>query len=490
MMLAIEAVTVSYVMLGLAFPLMASNFETEQVAWVLTATALAGGAFAPVVGKLADAYGKRKLFIIVCGLALAGFILSAVAPTFGLFVLGRAMAGPLSSTIFLGYSLMRDIFPARTLNLGVSISSAGTAFFSIPFPLIASYLLATSLGFRSLLWVLAAMTMLSIVLVLLSTPETTVRTPSKIDLGGVAMTISWITAILLGISYGSAWGWTSPGILGLFGAGAVILLLWIVYSLKQSDPFIDIRFVKSGSMLGICLSTACIMGSISTYVFVLPMVVQMDPAAGLGYGLGMSTAGYTAVLAPQAVFAIAGGIAAGKLSRKIRPVYLSMTGCAFIAVGFIGLALSHQVLELVIFWMILEGIGSGIALACVALLVLHAVPIRLQAQMASLTMVAGSLLGSATPVITTALMAGGMIVVQPTATNPNGGYMYNNEAITNAFLFVGILAAVGLVVVAATLLKRREAERTAAVESEIEALGVAKTLVAGDGQEPEKVSVR
>ncbi|WP_427004786.1 MFS transporter [Pseudarthrobacter sp. H2] len=488
MMFAIEALTMTYIMLGMAYPLMAAEFQTDQIAWVFTASLLSGGAFSPLVGKLADAHGKKKLFVLVTAIALVGFIISAISTSFGVFILGRVLAGPLLATVFLTFSLMRDVFPGRTLKLGASLSNAGTGFFAIPVPFLAAYLLSTTMGFRSMLWVLAGMALISIVLVMVCIPESIVRTPSKIDLVGAVLTVAWFTAILLGISFGNTWGWSSPGILVLFGAGAGIFVLWVIYSLKKSEPFINVRFVKSGSMLGICIYNAFAIAGVSIINIILPMVVLMDPAAGMGYGLGMPAEGLAAFFGPQALAAIFTAVVVGKLSRKIRPAYLALAGCAVIAVGLFGAALFHYSFGALLFWLIIEGIGQGAALACMPLLVLEAVPIRLQAQMASLVLVAGCLLTAAAPLITTALMASGLVVTPPTAEAPNGGYMYTDEAITNAFLFISFLAAAGCGVVAATLLKRRDAERAAAMQSELEILGVVKTQGVEDGREPAAVS--
>jgi MFS family permease len=109
-----------------ALPAIAAAFQTDQVAWLQTALALSGAASATMTGKLADRYGKRRVLLATLMVTIAGLIISAAAPTFGILLVGRVLQGASLSVAFLVASLIRDVFPARTVPLAVSLSASGS----------------------------------------------------------------------------------------------------------------------------------------------------------------------------------------------------------------------------------------------------------------------------------------------------------------------------------------------------------------------------
>ena len=99
--LVVELLSLSYQMTSVSLPLIAGHFHTTQAAWLLTAFLLVGAVTAPLLGKLADIYGKRKLLLTTIALTAAGSLLSAVAPSYGLLIAGRALQGFLMPCMFL-----------------------------------------------------------------------------------------------------------------------------------------------------------------------------------------------------------------------------------------------------------------------------------------------------------------------------------------------------------------------------------------------------
>ncbi len=113
--LVLEIVSLSSTMAAVAMMPIGEHFETDQVAWVTTAYLLAAAVACPLAGKLADIHGKRKVFLIAMAIAAVGALMSAVAPSFLVLVIGRGLFGVLIACMFLGFSLMRDVFPPKTL---------------------------------------------------------------------------------------------------------------------------------------------------------------------------------------------------------------------------------------------------------------------------------------------------------------------------------------------------------------------------------------
>ena len=92
------------------FPALMS-VSSSSAAWLLTATLVAGAVSAPVLGRLGDTYGKRRMLLVSLGVILVSSVLAAVAPNFAVLLVARAMQGVGFGVIALGMSLMRDVLP-------------------------------------------------------------------------------------------------------------------------------------------------------------------------------------------------------------------------------------------------------------------------------------------------------------------------------------------------------------------------------------------
>src|SRR5699024_116008 len=91
--LVLELLSVSYTMIAMALPSITAEFDTLQGAWLMTAFLLVGAVTAPLTGKLADLFGKRRVVLLCVTAGIAGSVLSATAPGYAMMIAGRAIAG-------------------------------------------------------------------------------------------------------------------------------------------------------------------------------------------------------------------------------------------------------------------------------------------------------------------------------------------------------------------------------------------------------------
>src|SRR6201991_1515821 len=77
------------------------------VAWLVTATLVAGAVCAPVLGRLGDMYGKRRVLLVALGMIAVGSVLGAIAPNAAVLIGARALQGAALGVIPLGISIMR-----------------------------------------------------------------------------------------------------------------------------------------------------------------------------------------------------------------------------------------------------------------------------------------------------------------------------------------------------------------------------------------------
>ncbi|NUT49812.1 MAG: MFS transporter, partial [Saccharothrix sp.] len=199
--------------------------DAADTAWAITATLLAAAVATPVVGRLGDMYGKRRLLLVSLALLVAGSVVGALSDSLPPMVVGRALQGLASGVIPLGISIMRDELPAERLGSATALMSASLGVggaLGLP----AASLLAERVDWHLLFWLAAGLGAVVAVLVLALVPESAVRTGGRFDLvGAIGLSVA-LLCLLLAISKGAQWLWTSPLTLGLFACAAAVLVAW------------------------------------------------------------------------------------------------------------------------------------------------------------------------------------------------------------------------------------------------------------------------
>jgi len=101
------------------------------------------------------------------------------------------------------------------------------------------------LGYHWLFWIPLVMTALATVATFLFVPESPVKTAGTVNFGAAALLSGWLVALLLGVSMGSDWGWTSARVLGLFVVAAIVFVAWVAVELRARFPLVDVRLMRT-----------------------------------------------------------------------------------------------------------------------------------------------------------------------------------------------------------------------------------------------------
>ncbi len=160
------------------------------------------------------------------------------------------LQGPALSIPFLIPALIRDTFPRRTVPLAVSMTACGAGILSIAAALMVGRVI-DGLGWRATFWLPALVGVILMVVVRLAVPEGIVRAGAgrSLDLMGAALLGGGVGGVLLAISMGGTWGWTSGRILGLGVISVVLLVVWWMRSLRIAEPLLDLRELRSRPLL-------------------------------------------------------------------------------------------------------------------------------------------------------------------------------------------------------------------------------------------------
>ncbi|WP_421107427.1 MFS transporter [Streptomyces sp. NEAU-S77] len=346
--------------------------SAADTTWAITATLLAAAVATPVIGRLGDMYGKRRMLLISLGLLVAGSTVGALSDSLAPMVVGRTLQGLAAGVIPLGISIMRDELPAERLGAATALMSASLGVggaLGLP----AAALLAERADWHVLFWTAAGFGALATVLVAKLVPESAVRSGGRFDVAGAAGLSIALVCLLLAISKGAAWGWTSGLTGGLFLASAVTLALWGRWELRTARPLVDLRTTARRQVLLTNLASAVFGFSMFAMSLLMPQLLQLPKATGYGLGESMLTVGL--VMAPSGLVMMAMAPLSARISKNQGPKVTLMLGAVVVAAGYgLNIALMSAIWHLVLVSCVI-GAGIGLAYGAMPALVMAAVPV-------------------------------------------------------------------------------------------------------------------
>ncbi|MCX4705114.1 MFS transporter [Streptomyces sp. NBC_01373] len=344
--------------------------SASNTAWAVTATLLAAAVATPVVGRLGDMYGKRRMLLVSIVLLIAGSVVCALSDSVIPMIAGRALQGLAAGVIPLGISIMRDVLPSERLAGSTAMMSASLGVggaLGLP----SAAFIADKWDWHLLFWTSAALGAVAFLLVLTVVPESKVRAGGRFDLVGALGLSAGLVTLLLAVSKGGDWGWTSATTLGLGLASVVILLAWGLYELRSSQPLVDLRTTARPQVLFTNLASVALGFSMFAMSLVLPQLLQLPEATGYGLGKSMLTVGL--VLAPQGLVMMAMSAVSAAITKAKGPKLTLMIGALIVASGYaLNIVLMSEVWHLVLVSCIIGG-GIGFTYGALPALIMGAV---------------------------------------------------------------------------------------------------------------------
>lgn len=346
------------------------NTSPSNATWVMTATLLAGAVSTPIMGRLGDLYGKRKMLLGSLAVMVVGSLVCGFTDDLVVMIVGRALQGFAMGAIPLGIGLMRDELPREKLGSAMALMSSSIGVGGgLALPVAA--LIAQHADWHALFFGAAGLGVVSIVLTLVFVPESPVRAEGTFDVLGAFGLSAGLVLFLLPITKGSDWGWGDPTTLGLFGAAAVVLALWGVMELRVKAPLVDLRTTARRSVL--FTNLASIMVGVAFYAvsLVLPQLLQLPTATGYGLGQSMVVAGLCVM--PLGLTMMFTAPVYARLSAKYGPKVTLILGMLIIAIGYgAGLGLMSAAWQTVVISVLL-GAGIGLAYSSLPALIIGSV---------------------------------------------------------------------------------------------------------------------
>lgn len=405
--------------------------STADTSWVLTITLLAGTVGTPIIARLADMYGRRRMLLLSLVLLVIGSIIAPLGMNLPVMLAGRALQGFAMAILPIGISLLSSLVSPARAKMGIALMSA-TLGIGSTMGLGLSGVLTAWGGLYAVFWFSAVAGIAFIVLVYVVIDEVPTSGGARFDVLGALMLTGSLTCILLVISQVVDWGLTSPIVITLTLVGLAVLALWIPYELRHSDPVVDVRLAIRSPTLQI--NIASFVGSFGMYTnFLLTMQEARGPAAeGMGLGIPIVTAGL--VLTPSALAMILFAPAAGRMLDRFGGKPTLIFGSAVMTAAYLFRSFVHDGLAMVLLGSLLVGVGVAFAFAAMPALILASAP---PAQAAAATGV-NSLSRALAGAVASAAFA---LVLTALPSTPGGDYL-SDAGLTVSFLASAAMGAV------------------------------------------------
>lgn len=356
-----------------ALPTIQSAFGASQtnVTWVLTAYLLSASIFTPIMGRLGDMTGKKRMFVVAL-LALAlGSLLAALAPTLTLMIIARVIQGIGGGVLPLAFGIIRDEYPAEKVGGAVGLIAALTAI-GAGFGIVLAGPIVAALNFRWLFWIPLIMVAVAAVAALFLVPESWEKTPGRINWATALLMSSWLVALLVAVSKAPSWGWVSLPVLGLLVAAVALGIIWVLVERRSSNPLIDMKMMANRSVW--TTNLVALLFGVAMYALLgfLPAFLQTPSTSGYGFGASATISGV--MLLPQAVLMFLVGLVAGRLAQRFGSKLVLITGSVISFLALLLLAFAHTQEWQIYTATVLTGIGFGLAFASMSSLIVNAVP--------------------------------------------------------------------------------------------------------------------
>ncbi|ARD84715.1 major facilitator superfamily multidrug efflux pump [Ferroplasma acidiphilum] len=341
---AMIIVAVMYVegMLTPSLPSIAEGFHitVDQVSLVLSTYLLTGVALSPIVGKLADLYGKKKMMSIVMLIYAGAVSVTGFSPNFTFMVISRAVQGVGLTIMPLGMAMVREEFPRKMVPRAQAlISGMFGVGFAVSLPL--GSFISNYYGWRMTYHTAIPFIVALAILTLWKVKESRYRRPDvKVDyVGAIALGVP-LALIVLAMSEGSSWGWHSLLFLGMAITGIVLLIPMFIYERHYyhhgGEAIFDMKLLSKRNVLIANISLT--ISGIGMYLSMQALSYRFETPEPYGFGFSILETGISMVAfaAGMIVFSIV----TGKLISRTGIKPLAIAGSIVSAIGFFMLSAS------------------------------------------------------------------------------------------------------------------------------------------------------
>ncbi len=342
----------------------------SELQWIVTGYALSFAALMMTGGKLADLFGRRRIFVIgiviftisslFCGLAQSGESLIAWRIVQGV---GAALMNPATLAI------ISATFPPRQRGMAIGIW-AGVAALALAIGPLVGGLLTEHLSWSWVFLVNVPVGVVGVVASYLLIDESRdMSDEQRLDPAGLLTSGLGLFALTYGLIEANTYGWSSARIVGSFVAAVVLLGSFVILELRQRVPMLDLTLFQNGTFAGANVVILMVGLAMFGVFFFVSLYMQNI--------LGFSAVQAGAAFLPMTVLIILVAPIAGKLSDRIGSRWLMTGGMTLLGVQLLYYSTLGTTAN---FWdllpaLLIGGVGMSLTMTPSAAAIIGSVPV-------------------------------------------------------------------------------------------------------------------
>ncbi|HEU4657210.1 MAG TPA: MFS transporter [Capillimicrobium sp.] len=422
----------------------AFDTDTSGVAWTVTGYLVAAAVCTPVVGRLGDMFGKRRMLVVAVGFFAVGCVVSALGDSLEVVVAGRVLQGVGGGIFPLCFGIIRDELPADRVPSSIGLISA-IAGIGGGAGLVLGGVLVDHGSYHWIFWAGAIMGFVALVTTELFVPESPNRVSGRVDVRGAIVLAIGLVFPLVAISNANHWGWGSARVLGMIAAGLVVLGAWLALQRRTAEPLADVEMLRRPPVLVTNLATLLVGFGMFGSFLAVPTLAQLPEETGIGFGLGATGAGL--LLLPSSIVMLLVGPVSGALATRLGAKVPLALGSFVSGGAFVLLGLQHGSQAAVIGGTVVMAVGMGLAFAAMPNLIVEAVPAHQTGEATGFNALVRSVGASLGSQVTASIIAGSAVA---------GSELPTDEGFVTAFL---VAAGIAVLAGVAAAMIPRAAER-------------------------------
>jgi len=444
--MALMAMMVMFVeiMLVPALPIIAQEFpeDAHWVSWVLAAYMLVGAVATPLLGRMGDLYGKKRIMIIAMTVYLLGLIGCSFSWSIPSLIAFRAVQGVGMGMFSLAFGIVRDTFPTRTIPVAMGIISAMFSV-GVSIGLLGGGFIVQTFSWRDCYYIVTPLLALLVILAWKTIKDDKIESNSGLDLPGSTLLGASVFLLLLSLTQGEDWGYTNWKTLGMMAASIIGFASFITWEKRTATPIVRLKLLMNKGVLGANL-VALFMGLSMFLLFqTIPFFLRSPESLG---GFGIDDAFVIGLfMFPSALTQLFFAPAAGAWSKRIGADKILSIGMGISTLAIVMLIMWHEQDWQIWASQAVFGIGMGMSMVSLINVIAMSAPraeFGIASGMNTLFRVIG---GSVGPVLAAAMMSSYAVMV----TLPGYPFpieMTSEQGYVITWIIGGIFAAIGLVI--------------------------------------------
>ncbi len=306
----------------------------DSVEWIVLCYLLTTTSTLLIMGKLSDWVGRRQLYITGFCVFVLGSLLCGLAWNLWSLVGFRVLQGLGASMIYaIGPAIIGDAFAPNERGQALGFMGSVVAAGSSAGPVIGGLLLG-KFGWTSIFFVNVPIGLIAIWRAWTILPETPTVSGQRFDLVGAGLFLIGVIALLTGLDFGPEprYGWDNPLVIALLVTGAVLLLCFLFWEMRVSEPMLRLSLFRVWPFTSAILAAFCGFVASGGNLFVIPFFLQQL------LGLNPERAGLVLLAGPLTLSIVAplGGYLSSRISaRWLSSFGLLITACGYFAFSFL-----------------------------------------------------------------------------------------------------------------------------------------------------------